>query len=90
MKQEEQLSWEEKYWITRKSYNNILLENANLSEENTKLKQDKQELIEWLEGKINRISGTTSHTYTDSLGKTVMVNRLIQGAYEDILEKLGE
>lgn len=47
-KEEEQLSWEEKYWITRKSYNNILLENANLSEENTKLKQDKQELINFL------------------------------------------
>jgi len=64
--------------------------NNMLKHENTKLKQDKQELKEWLEGKINRISGTTSHTYTDSLGKTVIVNRLIQDAYEDILEKLGE
>ena len=39
MSEEEQLSWEEKYWITRKSYNNILLENANLSEENTKIQE---------------------------------------------------
>ena len=62
---EEKLSWEEKYWIVRKSYNNILLNNADLEEENRNLEETIKIVIMQLKG--YRVRNLLQKSIVDSI-----------------------